>query len=46
MKIKGKYKKRKHTDTVFKIFKIEQIRQIFDLTTHGERKRVRKLLRI
>ena len=46
MKIKGKYEKRKHTDTIFKILKIEQRRQIFDLTPHGERKRVRKLLQI
>ena len=43
MKIKGKYEKKKHTDTVFKILKIEQRKQIFDLTPHGERKRVRKL---
>ena len=46
MKIKGKYEKRKYTYTIFKILKIEQRRQIFDLTPHGERKRVRKLLQI
>ena len=46
MKIKGKYEKKKHTDTIFKILKIEQRKQIFDLTPHGERRRVRKLLQI
>ena len=45
MKIKGKYEKRKHTNIVFKILKIEQRKQIFDLTPLGERKGVRKLLR-
>ena len=41
MKVKGKYEKKKHTDTVFKILKIEKRKQIFDLTPLGERKRVR-----
>ena len=45
MKIKGKYEKKKRTDTVFKILKTEQRKQIFDLTPLGERKGVRKLLR-
>ena len=44
MKIKRKYEKKKHTDTVSKILKIEQRKQIFDLTLLGERKSVRKLL--
>ena len=46
MKIKGKYEKRKHTDTIFKILKIEQRKKIFDLRPHRKRNKVRKLFRI